>query len=241
MGQASLGVPRMGRNWISVAAAQPASLAGQLRVNVEAHADCVRRLGARPVVFPELSLTGYELAADPIDEACEAIEPLVAACAETGAMALAGAPVADRTSGRRIFAMLFSGRGAWVVYEKAHLGEVENGRLMRGPGAKTIVQGRRVGLGICKDTGVSDHIAATAALGVDLFAAGLVHHPKELEDQDRRGAAIARACAACRSARALLRLAQAYSPVELEEACATAAAIASPTRAPSEAIRKAVN
>ena len=39
------------------------------------------------------------------------------------------------------------------------------------------------------------------------------------------------AASACRSAGALLRLAQAYSPVELEEACAMALAIASPTRA----------
>ena len=46
------------------------------------------------------------------------------------------------------------------------------------------------------------------------------------------------AASACRSAGALLRLAKAYSPIELEEACAMALAIASPTRASVSSILK---
>jgi predicted amidohydrolase len=54
----------------------------------------------------------------------------------------------------------------------------------------------RIGLGICKDTGVEQHILATASLDIDLYAAGLVHLPSELDMQESRAIRIARACAA---------------------------------------------
>jgi predicted amidohydrolase len=41
---------------------------------------------------------------------------------------------------------------------------------------------------------VAEHTTGTAALGVDLYAAGLVHQPEELEEQDARGERIAAAC-----------------------------------------------
>jgi predicted amidohydrolase len=56
------------------------------------------------------------------------------------------------------------------------------------------VDGWRVGLGICKDTGVAAHTDGTAALGVDVYVAGLVHAPDELAEQDARGLRIAAAC-----------------------------------------------
>jgi predicted amidohydrolase len=49
-------------------------------------------------------------------------------------------------------------------------------------------------MGICKDTGVAEHTAATAALGIDVYVAGLVHRPDELAEQDARGERIAAAC-----------------------------------------------
>jgi len=49
-------------------------------------------------------------------------------------------------------------------------------------------------LAVCKDTGVAEHTAGTAALGVDVYAAGLVHSPVELDEQDERGRRIAAAC-----------------------------------------------
>lgn len=32
-----------------------------------------------------------------------------------------------------------------------------------------------MGLGVCKDAGVDEHVAQTASLGVDVYLAGLVH------------------------------------------------------------------
>ena len=48
---------------------------------------------------------------------------------------------------------------------------------MPGPAPAVLaVDGWRIGLAVCKDTGVVEHAAATAALGIDVYAAGVVHH-----------------------------------------------------------------
>lgn len=149
---------------------------------------------ARVVVFPELSLTGYELNADAVDAEEAALRTIVAACAETQSIALVGAPVAEH--GRRFIATLRIGEtGAEVAYRKSHLGGDEPRRFSPGDGPATIdVDGWRVGLGICKDTGVPKHIAATAALDIDVYVAGVVHLPSELTEQDARGKRIAATC-----------------------------------------------
>ena len=90
-----------------------------------------------------------------------------------------------------------SAPGADVVYRKSYLGGDEQSRFAPGDGPAAIdVDGWRVGLGICKDTGDQRHVADNAALRLDLYVAGLVHHPEELEVQDERGVGIAQACEA---------------------------------------------
>jgi predicted amidohydrolase len=178
---------------LTVAAAQPACVAGDVPANAGAHADAIRAARARLVVFPELSLTGYELDAPPVDAA--ALAPIVEACAAAGTVALVGAPVADP---RLHIAMLrVDGAGVRVAYRKGWLGGAEPARFAAGDGPVVLaVDGWRVGLGICKDTGVFQHVAGIAALDVDLYAAGLVHRPEELPEQEARGVVIARACRA---------------------------------------------
>jgi predicted amidohydrolase len=75
-----------------VAVAQPPCVAHDVAANARAHASAIRTAGARVMLFPELSLTGYELDAAPVDPGDERLQPIVAACADTGAVALAGAP-----------------------------------------------------------------------------------------------------------------------------------------------------
>jgi predicted amidohydrolase len=55
------------REALAVAAAQPPCASYDVAGNAAHHAAAVRAAGARVVVFPELSLTGYELAARPGD------------------------------------------------------------------------------------------------------------------------------------------------------------------------------
>jgi predicted amidohydrolase len=177
----------------TVAAAQPPCTARDVAANARAHAGAVREARSRLVVFPELSLTGYELDVPGVDPAAPALDPLVRACADTGTVALAGAPVA----GSHIAMLAVDGGGARVAYRKRWLGGDEVGRFEPGDGATAIeVDGLRVGLGICKDTGVAEHVRGVAALGLDLYVAGVAHHARELAEQDRRGARIAAACGA---------------------------------------------
>ena len=177
----------------AVAAAQPPCVALDVAANADAHAAAVRAARARLVVFPEMSLTGYELDAPEVAPASPALEPLVRACAETGTLALAGAPVA----GRHIATLAVDGQGARVAYRKRWVHGDEIGRFEPGdPPTAIKVDGVRVGLGICRDTGVDEHVEGVAALGLDLYVAGVVHLPSELGEQDRRGERIARACGA---------------------------------------------
>jgi predicted amidohydrolase len=87
--------------------------------------------------------------------------------------------------------------GVRVVYRKTWLGGAEQLRFNPGAGPTVLeVDGWRLGLGICKDTGAAQHTAGTGALGVDAYLAGLVHRPEELAEQEARAVVIARACRA---------------------------------------------
>jgi predicted amidohydrolase len=161
---------------LPVAAAQPPCVPLDVEANVAAHAAAVRAAGTRVVVFPELSLTGYELEAPALEPGDARLEPLIEACAETGATALAGAPVEDRYIGL----LAVAGGGARIAYRKMCLGGEEPRHFGRGPAPAAIaVEGRRLGLAVCKDTGSAEHAAATAALGIDAYVAGIVHRPEE--------------------------------------------------------------
>jgi predicted amidohydrolase len=72
------------REPVTVAAAQPPCVSYDVAANASAHAATVRTAGARVVVFPEMSLTGYELDAPAIAAEDPRLAPIVDACAQTG-------------------------------------------------------------------------------------------------------------------------------------------------------------
>lgn len=76
-----------------IAVAQPPSVSYEVAANAATHAATIRAADARVVVFPELSLTGYELDAPAVSAEDPRLLPIVPACAETGSLALVGAPV----------------------------------------------------------------------------------------------------------------------------------------------------
>lgn len=178
---------------MTIAAVQPACKANDVSANALSHAAAVRAAKARVVVFPELSLTGYGLEAAPVSPSDARLSAIVEACAATNSIALAGAP-AEGEDGRLYIAMLcVSPRGVDVAYRKCYLGGEEPTRFSPGPGPAVLdVDGWRLGMGICKDTGVAEHVRDTVALGIDVYVAGLVHTPEELPVQQMRAASIAR-------------------------------------------------
>ncbi|GLW65092.1 hydrolase [Actinomadura rubrobrunea] len=176
------------RSPLTIAVAQPACTPRGVAANAAAHAAAVRAARSRVVIFPEMSLTGYGLDAPAVTADDPRLRPLVEACADTGSLALAGAPVAAGAGeGTHIATLAVDGAGARVAYRKMFLGGDEPDRFT--PGREPVVldvDGWRLGLAICKDTGVPRHAAATAALGIDVYAVGVLEHAHDTRVIDER-------------------------------------------------------
>lgn len=179
-----------------MAVAQPVIGLNDLVANVASHADAIRTADSRLVIFPELSLTGYDLTAPVIDLDDPFLTDLVDVCAQQGSVALIGAPVAegDRLA---IATLRVDESGVSVAYRKTWLHGEEFTRFTPGSGPSTIdVDGWVIGLAICRDTGQSQHTAQMAAHDIDLYAAGVVDDPADVVECQARAFVISRALAA---------------------------------------------
>ncbi|MCU7730631.1 carbon-nitrogen hydrolase family protein [Actinoplanes sp. KI2] len=157
-----------------IAVAQPRIEPLDVAANAARHAAAVRAAHAQVVVFPEMSLTGYELDAPTVALDDPRLAPLVEACAATDTVALVGAPV----EGPYIAMLAVDGNGARVAYRKQYPHSSEE-RFLAGPAPEVLeVDGWRLGLAICRDTGVAEHVAQTAALGIDAYVAGVLDAPE---------------------------------------------------------------
>ncbi|MEU8045569.1 carbon-nitrogen hydrolase family protein [Micromonospora echinofusca] len=171
----------MPRQPLVVAVAQPHVRAYDVIANAVEHAAVVRAAHARVVVFPELSLTGYELDAPAITAEDPGLAPIVGACAEAGSLALVGAPVRGEGGREHIAMLAVDGAGARVAYRKVHVHRSE-GRFSPGEGPAVLdVDGWRLGLAICRDTRFAGHDAATAALGMDVYVAAVLEHARDAQ------------------------------------------------------------
>lgn len=177
---------------LAVAAAQPETVPHAVATNAAFHAEAIRAAGARVIVFPELSLTGYEFAAAPLSPDDPRLQPIHDACRVTGSVALAGAPVLGPKGARHIAMLRFDGVRCSVAYHKCWLGEAETAHFSPGVGPVVIdVDGWRLGLAICKDTGTAEHAATTAALGIDAYVAGALEHAVDRDVQPTRAVTVA--------------------------------------------------
>ena len=168
---------------LRLAVAQPSCISHDVAANAAAHADAIRRAEARVVVFPELSITGYEYDALPVAIDDPRLEPIVDACRETNAIALVGAPV----DGPRIGMLGIDGAGVHLAYTKNHIASSEQPHFIAGNGPVALdVDGWSLGLAICFDTCNPSHPAEYAAMGVDAYVAGVLDSPEELWTQDER-------------------------------------------------------
>ena len=180
------------REPLTIAVAQPPCVPCDVAANATTHAAAVRAAGARVVVFPELSLTGYELDVPAIALDDPRLTPLVEACAETGSLALVGAPVNGEADRLHIGMLAVDGRGATVAYGKMHLGGAEPGRFRPGGEPAALdVDGWRLGLAICRDTGIPRHASDTAALGMDAYVAGVLEAAEDAAIPGERARRIA--------------------------------------------------
>ncbi len=180
------------RGPLTIAVAQPECEPFDVAANAEHHAELVRRAHAQMVIFPQLSLTGYELGAPPITHRDQRLAPVVEACAEVGALALVGAPVHGETGRSHIGMLAVSSGGVTVAHHKMWLEGEEPHRFAQGNTPSVLsVDGWRVGLAVGRDLWEPQHVADTALGGLDLYAAATVTHPHEAIRQEERAHEIA--------------------------------------------------
>ncbi|MDG4826315.1 carbon-nitrogen hydrolase family protein [Asanoa sp. WMMD1127] len=169
---------------LTVAAGQARSVSLDVPATVATAADLVRRAadaGAALLVLPELFLTGYELAGIRAHAAAvpDALEPLAKACAETGTAAVVGAPVV--ADGLAYISALVVDRSGSVAgrYDKQCPTATERvAGVSAGAGGCTVeLDGWRLGLGICADTGFPEHARAAALDDCHAYVVGAFFGP----------------------------------------------------------------
>lgn len=161
-----------------LAVAQTAPFAGDLSRNVARHvefATAAARHGAGLVVFPELSLTGYEpeLAAElAMSLDSPALRPLIDTAA-AGITIVAGAPIASATAQPFLAALIFTPHGR-QIYRKRFLHGEENDVFSPGEDVVlTSAAAQRVGIAICADIHEPRHDQDIAGAGATVYAAGV--------------------------------------------------------------------
>ncbi|MVV48532.1 carbon-nitrogen hydrolase family protein [Pseudomonas sp. PB120] len=166
----------------AIAAAQSISIAGDLAANIAVHRRFMQvaaEQGVQLLIFPELSLTGYErglaasLAIAPDDSV---LQPLRDCAREVGVTAVVGMPI--RLSGDSpvlIGALVLGAEGSLGVYSKQHLHPGEEVAFAPGTGGSPLTIGAdTVALAVCADFSHASHAAAAAQQGADVYAAGVL-------------------------------------------------------------------
>lgn len=189
----------------SIAAAQTIPVRGDVEANVAEHvrlAETAARFQARILVFPELSLTGYELdlAGDlAFSERDSRLARLLEVAAALSMIIIAGAPV--RIGPRlHIGALILQPDGTTEVYAKHHLGAFSTGASRDGivPPAEATVfaPGDRnplvrfgdvtAAVAICADTGRPSHPRHAADRGAKAYLASMFVIPSEFQRETEK-------------------------------------------------------
>lgn len=168
---------------IRIAAAQAPSVAGDIAANLHTHLRFIaaaRAEGVQLLVFPELSLCGYEppllrdCALTPDDARLDALR---AATVAAGMTVIVGAPLSDAGAARPCIASFtLTADGATRVYRKQYLHDGEDVYVQAGPlGASAhALHGQRYVEAICADTTRAAHAQAAADAGASLYVAGVL-------------------------------------------------------------------
>ncbi len=167
-----------------------------VEANVAAHVVLVEQAharGARLVLFPELSLTGYDLSvfggsvADGqpaqhgqpspwLSDGDTRLQPLRDACVRTQTTAIIGAAwrAADHTP--RLASLIIGPDGAVTAVFKTHLHGAEHELFVRGSGPGIVdIDGWRVALAVCADAAYPTHAGAAAEAKADVYAVSALY------------------------------------------------------------------
>jgi predicted amidohydrolase len=164
-----------------IAAAQSMSVPGDISRNVAHHlrfGTIAAERGAQLLVFPELSLTGYELTiarSNAVRPDSSDLDPLRHLATHAHMIVVVGAPVLNDHDQLHIAALTFRPDGSVVTYTKMFVHQSEEEVFTSGPGGPTLlVENAAIALAICADATHPQHAATAAARGANVYAVGVM-------------------------------------------------------------------
>ncbi|MFJ3220360.1 carbon-nitrogen hydrolase family protein [Kitasatospora sp. NPDC086801] len=168
---------------LRIAAVQAQAVAGDVPANAAQAAELIREAaaaGARLVLFAEKFLSGYEpelIRTDPLKYAVQPgdprLAPIAEACRETGTAAIVGAAAQVGDDLRVSALVLGPDGGLGTRYDKQHLFRTERDYYRPGAAGCTLeLDGWRLGLGVCYDSGFPEHARAAALDGCHAYLVG---------------------------------------------------------------------
>lgn len=174
---------------LTVTAVQYQALGGGIAGNVPEHVGLIEDAdshGARLVIFPELSLTGYNLpllqdggvprGGQWLEPGDVRLDPIREICRRTGITAVVGAAFREADGTPRLASLALHPNGTADVGFKTHLHGDEASLFAAGPGPAVLeVDGWKIALAICFDAAHPTHSGTAADAGADLYAVSALY------------------------------------------------------------------
>lgn len=165
---------------MQVATIQTTPIAADIEANAAEHARLIAEAashGAAVCVFPELSLTGYELDASLVMTEDDArLAPIREACREHRVHAVVGAPLSTQ-DGALVATFVIGPTGDTLGhYGKRHLHGAEDEYFVAGGHHLLLeVDDWRLGFAICYDAAVPEHAIAVREGGADVYVVSALY------------------------------------------------------------------
>lgn len=174
---------------LTVTAVQYQALEGGIAGNVPEHVRLIEDAdshGARLVIFPELSLTGYNLpllrdgdrpgGGQWLVPGDVRLDPIREICRRTGITSVVGAAFREADGTPRLASLALHPNGTADVGFKTHLHGDEESLFAAGPGPAVVeVDGWKIALAICFDAAHPVHSGTAADAGADVYAVSALY------------------------------------------------------------------
>ncbi|CAE6717716.1 carbon-nitrogen hydrolase family protein [Paraburkholderia aspalathi] len=184
---------------LRIAAAQAQPVSGDVTANIARTVELINIAadrGAKLVVFPEKFLSGYEpdlIAGDPakyaFDEHDARLEPIREVCREREIAVIVGAATRGirNVDGLHISSLVFNRAGELIEsYHKQHLYSGETKIYQAGlQGCMLEIDGWRLALGVCYDSGFPEHARNAAVNGAHAYLVSALFSVKTGYHQSR--------------------------------------------------------
>lgn len=176
-------------NKFIIAAAQSSSIKVNISENILIHQkyiDAAHKNNVDVIIFPELSLTGYESTyakEKALNGNEDILTPLINSAKNYNITIIAGCPIRSEYSKPYIGAFLIRPSQKITVYRKRYLHHGEEKYFI--PSRDSIIyqcKGENIGIAICADIDNPAHPYGLNKSGATVYAAGVLISPKGIED-----------------------------------------------------------